>query len=200
MAKKKTGPSKKYAEQPMKKKMQAKTEQKTTVTTTAPSIPPLYKRFLPYGLLTFAVLLFIDQYTKRAIYNSYPLGASHQLLPGLWFTHVQNTGAVWSSFPDSNGALIWLSIAAFGVLLFFYDTFTTVFEKIAYTLLLVGLWGNLLDRVALGYVVDFIDLGWWPIFNIADSCITIGVTLYLLEQLRRYRNERIEKSTEKHIN
>ena len=55
-------------------------------------------------------------------------------------------------------------------------------------LLLAGLWGNLLDRGSLGFVVDFIDLGWWPVFNIADSAITVGVALYLLEQWRKSRS------------
>jgi signal peptidase II len=74
--------------------------------------------------------------------------------------------------------------------LYFYDQFTTLVEKIAYALILAGLWGNLLDRVIFGYVVDFIDFGWFPVFNIADSCINVGIVLLLLEQWRRYRIKR----------
>jgi signal peptidase II len=55
---------------------------------------------------------------------------------------------------------------------------------IAFALILGGAVGNIADRVRLGYVVDFFDLRWFPVFNIADSCITIGVCLLLLRMLR----------------
>jgi signal peptidase II len=143
-----------------------------------------HKRFWPYGLLLFALLLAADQYTKSAIRASLAPGVSMKIWPFLWFSHIQNTGAVWGSLQNTNDYIIWLTVIAFGLLIYYYDRFTTIFEKVAYTLLLTGLWGNLLDRVLLGHVVDFIDLGWWPAFNIADSCITIGIAVYLLEAWR----------------
>lgn len=146
--------------------------------------------FWPFGLFIFTLLLFLDQYTKNIIIKTIPLGASHKVLSIISFTYVQNTGAIWGSLKDTNALLVWISIIAFGIIIFFYDQFKTRFEKIAYVLLLVGLWGNMLDRVLYGFVIDFIAVGWWPVFNIADSCITVGIVLYLLEQWRQHRLEK----------
>ncbi len=143
--------------------------------------------FWPFGLFLFTHLLILDQYTKNTVLKTIPLGASQKVFSIISFTYVQNTGAIWGSLKDTNALLVWLSVIAFGVMIFFYDQFKTKFEKIAYTLLLVGLWGNMLDRVLHGFVIDFIAIGWWPVFNIADSCITIGIVIYLLEQWRQYR-------------
>jgi signal peptidase II len=142
-------------------------------------------RFWPYGLLLFAALLFIDQYTKHVIVTSFVPGQSVRLFPGFWYTYVQNTGTAWGFLPGANGALVWLSVVAFGLLIFYFDKFESVVEKISYTMLLAGLWGNLLDRGVHGFVVDFIDLGWWPVFNIADACITVGIILFLISQLKK---------------
>jgi signal peptidase II len=151
---------------------------------------PGRRPFWPFGLVLFATMLAIDQWTKRAVLAILPPHMSVKVAPGLWYTFVQNTGAVWGSLPDTNALFMWVSVIAFGLLLFFYDQFRTVFEKLAFTLLLAGLWGNLLDRAIFGFVIDFIDLRWWPVFNIADACISVGITLYLLDQLRKYRVER----------
>jgi signal peptidase II len=144
-------------------------------------------RFWPYGVALFALLLAIDQFTKYHIVANYVYGESHRMLPGVWFTYVQNTGTLWGlgNGASLNWVFMWLSVIAFGLLLFFYDQFTTTIEKIAYTLIMAGLWGNLIDRALYGFVVDFIDVHWWPVFNIADSCITIAIVLLLLEQMRK---------------
>lgn len=144
-----------------------------------------YPPFWPFGLLIFATVLLVDQFTKHAITVSYAIGESHRIFSWLSFTYVQNTGALWSFATGMNGAFIWLSIIAFGLLLYFYDQFTTISAKIALALVFAGLWGNLLDRLTQGFVVDFIDLGWWPVFNIADSAIVVAVCVLLLEQLRK---------------
>lgn len=145
------------------------------------------KRFWPYGVALFLFLLIIDQFTKRYIISNYSLGESHKMMPGLWFTYVQNTGTLWGLFNGTNlnWAFMWLSVIAFGLLIFFYDAFQTKIERIAYTLLLAGLWGNLIDRATVGFVIDFINLGWWPVFNIADSCICVAIALLVLEQFRK---------------
>jgi len=168
------------------KKKKSSSKSKPVVMDIVPPQKP--RRFWPYGVTLFAVLLFIDQYTKHIIRTEFPLYYNVKVLPGLWHTYVQNTGATWGMMQDSNVFFIWISVIAFGLLLYFYDQFSTTFEKIAYTLLLVGLWGNLIDRVSFGFVIDFIDFGWFPVFNIADSCITVGIILFLLEQIRKSRS------------
>ncbi|HIH25088.1 TPA: signal peptidase II [Candidatus Woesearchaeota archaeon] len=163
-------------------------KEKTTEKQTTKQKTPIL--FWPFGVFGFALLLFLDQYTKSAIRTALAQGREIDIIAFIKFTYVQNTGAVWGSIPDTNAYLVWLSVIAFGLLIFFYDQFKTTFEKIAYTLLLVGLWGNMLDRVLYGHVVDFISVGWWPVFNIADSCITVGITIYILEALRQWRQRR----------
>jgi signal peptidase II len=171
----------------------ATAEKPAQTTTPKPTPQPAHSRFhfpfYPAGIVVFLVLFLLDQYTKYAIRASYPLGLRHEILPGVWFTHVANTGTVWGLFNGTNANLffIWLSIAAFGLLLYYHDEFTTTIEKIAFILIMAGLWGNLFDRAIFGYVLDFIDLGWWPVFNIADSCISVAIVLFMLEQWRRYR-------------
>lgn len=142
------------------------------------------RQLLQYGAL-FAILLLLDILTKRYIVTNFYLGESRTAFPGLWFTYVQNTGTLWGLFQNANWIFIWISIIAFGLLLYFSDAFQARWERAAYTLILAGLFGNLIDRVSYGFVVDFIDLGWWPVFNIADSCIVVGIVLILLEQLRK---------------
>lgn len=153
------------------------------------------KQFWPYSLLIILFLIFADQFTKRTIMEILPIGFSVKAMPGLWFTHVQNTGAVWGTMQDFNTILIVVSILVFFVLVYFYNQFKTTGEKIAFAIIMAGIWGNLLDRFMLGYVVDFINLGWWPVFNIADSCIVVGVLIFLLDQLDQRRNQNSSKSS-----
>jgi signal peptidase II len=142
------------------------------------------RRFWPYGIALFVALLALDQYTKHFILAHYALNESRNILPGLWFTYVQNTGTNWGFFNGAslNWVFLYLSIIAFGILVYFFDHFKTTIEKISYALIMAGLWGNLLDRGALGFVVDFIDFRWWPVFNIADSCIIVGILLLIVSQ------------------
>ena len=145
-------------------------------------------RFWPYGLLLFVVLLLIDQYTKSIILSIYAPNQSVKIFNGLWFTYVQNRGISWGLLQGINEMMIWLSVIAFGLLIFFYEKFETTLEKICLTLIFAGLWGNLLDRGVHGFVVDFIDVHWFPyVFNIADSCITVAIVILLLEQWKRSR-------------
>lgn len=161
-------------------------------TMSASAVAPRRTRaFWPYGLAIFAVLLAADQYAKRLVIDLLPQGGSLAIEDWLRFTYVQNTGTLWGSLQGANWAFILLSAIAFAFLLRYHDRFTTVVEKVALWMLMAGLWGNLIDRVTLGFVVDYIDLGWWPVFNIADACIVAGVALFLLETIRL---ERVKKT------
>jgi signal peptidase II len=142
-----------------------------------------------YCLLIFAAVLLADQLTKYWMSSSYVVGESHRVFSWLSFTYVQNTGALWSFAQGANAIFIWLSFVAFGLLLYFHDQFRSTIAKVCLALLMAGLWGNLLDRLARGFVVDFIDLGWWPVFNIADSALCVAIAVLLLEQWRT-RNAR----------
>ncbi|MBR9700804.1 signal peptidase II [Candidatus Woesearchaeota archaeon] len=145
---------------------------------------PIYP-YWPFGLLIFALILAIDQFTKKIIHSAIIPGSSVKITSWLWYSHVQNTGTIWGMLPGSNALMIAFSMFAFVALLYWEPEFKTIVEKVCFTLFMIGLWGNLLDRALIGYVVDFIDLGWWPVFNIADSAIAVGIIVYLLEQWRQ---------------
>jgi len=90
-------------------------------------------------------------------------------------TYIQNTGAGFGILKGWNTILIFISLIIIGIILFYFDRI--IKEKsihIPIALILGGAIGNLIDRIFLGYVIDFIDFRIWPAFNIADSCITIG--------------------------
>ena len=112
----------------------------------------------------------LDQILKAAVQAARPdidLGA-------VWIHELRNTGASFGIFQGSNTILIFVSLMALGLIMVNVRGFTRK-EGIPITLVSAGIAGNLIDRVARGYVVDFFDLKWWPAFNLADSCIFIGV-------------------------
>lgn len=98
-------------------------------------------------------------------------------------TLVHNTGAAFGLFPGSRLPFIIVSTVAIAVVLYLYtrDAYRGVPQRILLGCILGGAVGNLVDRVRLGWVVDFIDVGVggtrWPVFNVADSAVTVGVVL-----------------------
>jgi signal peptidase II len=148
-----------------------------------------------YGWLLL-LLLVVDQASK-ALIRQLPLGGNLTIAPGLlWLSHVQNTGASFSTFQGMNTALVFVSLAALGLLLYYHDSFRTKAEKVFLTLLFVGVIGNLVDRVLFGGVTDLFDLGWFPVFNVADSCLTIGVVgLIVYEMFWKGRKGRQKKNS-----
>lgn len=135
-----------------------------------------------YGLLFLAILV-ADQVTKVLV-RGMGLGEKIVAIPKvLWFTHLENTGASFSMLTGSNLLLIFIALLVLGALIYNYDSFKKNVEKIAYILLLSGIFGNLIDRVLRGSVTDFLDLGWFPVFNLADSALVIGVILLIVHEL-----------------
>lgn len=140
-------------------------------------------------LITIASLIIIlDQATKSIIINYLSLHQSIEVISGFFnIVHVRNPGAAFSIFRDINPTfrsffLIGTSIAALVVIFFVYRSIKNNFiSNIALSLIGGGAIGNLIDRIRLGEVIDFIDIYvnqyHWPAFNIADSAITIGVFL-----------------------
>ncbi len=146
--------------------------------------------------LTVAVVtLLLDQITKWLVTRQLALGESHRLLPGFFsFTHLQNRGAAFGLFADSDssvvqGFLIAFSIAALLLVLFLlWRGVTSAWSGWGLGLILGGALGNLIDRLRAGSVVDFLDfhLGryHWPAFNLADSAVVIGAIALMIEVLR----------------
>lgn len=136
-----------------------------------------------FPLLT-AVIFLLDQATKYLVQVGLPLGRSISL--GFFdLHHVHNRGAAFGIMPSGGAVFIIVAVAVLigAMVLHARIREQGVAVTVAVGLIAGGTLGNLLDRLRFGYVVDFIDLRWWPVFNVADSAICIGVALLLWKML-----------------
>ena len=138
---------------------------------------PIYRDFI---LIQLAVLVFfLDQFSKYLVreflflYQSFPSEGFFRI------THTFNTGSIFGIFQGQNTAFILVSFLGVAVLLLLYrnQRFPTGLLRLSLGLQLGGAFGNLLDRVRLGHVTDWVDVGPWPVFNVADACIVSGLVL-----------------------
>jgi len=137
------------------------------------------------------VALILDQWSKIAIDGSMRLYESIVLFPGFNLTYVHNTGAAFSFLSEAGGWQRWFFAAMALIISVVLTIWLSRLKKyetllaVALALVLGGAIGNLIDRLAYGYVIDFLDVYYqtwhWPAFNIADSAISVGVFLMLLE-------------------
>ena len=133
----------------------------------------------PIPWLALAFVFAADQVSKTLVirsldrFESWPAGGFFR------FTHAWNTGTAFGLFPQYGGLLTIVSLAAVVVLALFYRTAKnpSVLVRIAFGMQLGGAFGNLFDRVRIGHVTDFIHVGPWPVFNLADSSIVVGIAL-----------------------
>jgi len=133
-------------------------------------------------------LFLLDRITKYwAIHWLQPRGEI-PLLPFLSLTYVENTGVAFGILRGRNEVLTVLSAFLIAGLLFWRRRLSAQAPVAHWAVLLVisGAMGNLYDRIAYGYVVDFLDFKIWPVFNVADSCITIGACLLAFALGRRH--------------
>ena len=131
-----------------------------------------------------------DQLTKQFVIARFVPGESLPLLPPLLhLTYVQNTGAAFGLFKGQQRLFVIMAVVMIFYLFWMLRRGAPMNSRSAWAcaLALGGAVGNLIDRVRLGYVIDFIDLRVWPVFNLGDSAITVGVVLLLLESLRAGR-------------
>ena len=140
--------------------------------------------------LTALLVVAADQLSKTWI-RSYPQGHLIHKVGFLQITHIRNTGAVFGVFQGQSLALTIVAlvgIAAILLLVFYayrhFPPLTSIPNRIALGLILGGTVGNLIDRLSLGYVTDFIDVGFWPAFNVADPSIIVGVIIIAYSLLR----------------
>ena len=141
--------------------------------------------------LLFFIILACDQLTKLLVLNFIPLYGQMKILIFFNITHIENTGIAFGLLSGINKfslqpILIVIYIIAIVLLLYFlFKDYHRKLAKYGYTLIIAGATGNLVDRIRLGNVIDFIDFHikeWhYPSFNIADSSITIGIIIILLD-------------------
>ena len=135
---------------------------------------------------TLTITIFVmDRISKEIIVAWLPLG-SHWPEQGIFqIVHGVNTGSAFGLFRGFTNVLIVASIIGiiFVLFLFHRQKSPVLWLRVALGLIVGGAAGNLFDRVKDGGVVDFINVGWWPAFNIADSAISIGMFLLILTML-----------------
>lgn len=140
-------------------------------------------------LLAFLITV-ADQASKQWVRASFVLGESRTIVESLFhFTYLRNTGAAYGMFGGQNIWLAILSVVVLALMVLFRRAFlsNTWEHRLALGLLAGGIMGNVCDRLKLGYVTDFLDFFWrghhFPAFNIADSAICVGVSIYVLSSL-----------------
>lgn len=146
-------------------------------------------------------IVLLDQLTKAAVQQNFQLGESIEIIKGFFsFTYVQNTGAAFGLGADAHDtvrALLFLAIPVLACLFLMYMIIKALKEpliiSLAYSLIFAGAVGNLIDRFVLKFVVDFLDFyignSHFPAFNIADSSITIGASLLVIDALLATKNK-----------
>ncbi len=142
------------------------------------------------------VVIVLDQVTKTLILDNFQLGDSRHVTSFFNVVRVHNTGAAFSFLAGAAGWQRWffitLGFVATGFIVWMLRSHPS--QKLfcfAVTMIMGGALGNVVDRLLHGYVVDFIQVHWggwyFPSFNIADSAITLGAVLLILDEIRRVR-------------
>lgn len=149
-----------------------------------------------------AVILLLDQGSKYWIENSLRLGEVWAPFPSLepFFRifHVSNTGAAFGLLP-SGGNIFGVLAVLVGAGIIYYNHILPNGQlgfRVVLGLLLGGAWGNMIDRVRIGHVTDFLDFGPWPVFNVADMSIVAGVIVMGWFTYQEHRREQAKKAEE----
>lgn len=147
----------------------------------------LYLKRLWWLLLSFCLIV-ADQVTKIVAFANLADGHSLKVLPGLNFTLAFNQGAAFSFLSDAGGwqnvFFIILAIVITACLIICLLKNNSILQNLALSMIIAGALGNVVDRLHYGFVIDFIDVYikhyHWPVFNLADSAISVGVIVLLI--------------------
>lgn len=151
----------------------------------------LKKKLFPF--LVFSSVVLLDYITKKLIETYVQPHEAINVLPFLRIVNVKNTGAAFGLFASlGNNIFIIISIVAIILIILYLLRTDDKLETLSLSMILGGAIGNLIDRVTISQVIDFIDFfvgKWhWPAFNVADSALTIGIFLFLLANIRHWRH------------
>ena len=148
-------------------------------------------QWLSLALVTVAAVA-ADQVTKHIVSSQLALDEEVVVIGPFSIHHVQNSGIAFGLFPNATAAVIVLTTVAVAWMLVFFARAGARHPvlPVALGLLLGGSISNLADRVRLGHVTDFLDIRYWPAFNLADICIVVGVVLLVGTMLAGERSPR----------
>ena len=150
-------------------------------------------------LLPTGLLLLFDRLTKLWAASALALGESQPLIgQTIRLTRVHNIGGAFGVFPGTGTVFIVISaiVSVVVAVLLLSPRFSNRFLKLGLCVILAGAIGNLIDRVTLGYVLDFFEFRGFPVFNVADACITVGAALIILCVLFGGERHRPERETD----
>jgi signal peptidase II len=139
------------------------------------------------AVLVLVLVIGLDQLTKHTVASGIAPGETKKFLPGINLVHVRNNGVAFGLFSSGGALVLAITALALGVLVaYFLLRPSRPWLWLPTGMLVGGALGNLIDRLALGSVIDFIKLPLWPAFNVADMSITFGVLalLWVLEGKR----------------
>lgn len=144
-------------------------------------------KLLIAAVLLSLLILILDQVSKHLVFLNLPFGESVVLWPGvLSLTHLHNFGAAFGLFAGQRWLFVLAVFITVAILIMWRKDILRAGPLAVWScaLLLGGALGNFLDRLRLGFVVDFIDLGFWPVFNVADSAIVVGALSLAIVTIR----------------
>ena len=140
-----------------------------------------------FFLLLAGLVFLLDQLTKALALSSLIPGTSRPVLPSVFhLTLVENQGIAFGLFQGFDTLLFWAIAASIGILIFLGFRSDSAERTNAWGIgfILGGALGNWVDRIRVGAVIDFLDFRIWPVFNFADTAITVGVGLFRLKLLK----------------
>lgn len=148
-----------------------------------------------------ALIVVLDQWTKGLVRANIPLGGSWLPAPLEWLSpyarivHWYNTGAAFGLFQEGSMVFTVLAFIVIGLILYYYPQVEQAdwSLRLAMSMQLGGATGNLIDRLTIGHVTDFISVGKFPVFNVADASITLGAAVLFLGVWMMERAERKKK-------
>lgn len=159
-------------------------------------ISVMSKKYMLYIVALIAVIL--DQYTKLLVRQNMFIGQTIVVHPALRnifdLTYTTNTGVAFGMFQKIGPGISVLAILVVAIIIY-YDNQLSESDgwlRLALGMQMGGAIGNnLIDRLFLGSVVDFLHIHYWPIFNVADSCITVGVIIMVILMIKEIRQEKL---------
>jgi signal peptidase II len=164
----------------------------------------LKKLFNSYAVLFLiaGIIVLLDQLTKEWVRLNLQLGEIFR--PELWLTqyirlvHWKNTGAAFGMFQNMNPVFMVLSVLVIGVILYYFPQIPRQdwLVRLSMGMLLGGAIGNLIDRFRYGYVTDFISVGKFPVLNIADASISVGVALLFVGMWLQEKDKKVQPPAE----
>ena len=152
------------------------------------------------------IILLMDILTKQIVIKLMIPHQSITIIPNFFqITYAKNTGVAFSILEGKQIFIIIMTLIVLGIIIkYIKELATTKYDIISYALVIGGALGNLLDRVIYGYVIDFLDFQIFnynfPIFNVADIGIVVGIFLLLLKNLKESRNDNETNSHRKNKN